>query len=107
MASLYIELHITICICHRKLREDSESGEDSSATLQRLADMRAALRFGQDESHLRNAINTLPNGKGLVTFYGEGGGYKMGGGRVKFYPYEKKGGGVFSHAEGGAQNVLG
>ena len=35
--------------------------------------------------------------KGLVTNYGEGG-------HVKFYPYEKGGGGKrFSHAEGGAQ----
>ena len=31
--------------------------------------------------------------KGLVTNYGEGGGYKMGGGggHVKFYPYKKGG----------------
>ena len=39
-----------------------------------------------------------PNGhyviKGLVTNYGEWGGYKMGGGHVKFYPYEK-GGDIF------------
>ena len=36
----------------------------------------------------------------------ERGGYKSGrGGHVKFYPYEK--GKSFSHAEGGAQNVLG
>ena len=36
-----------------------------------------------------------------------GGGYKTGGGgHVKFYPYEK-GGGSCSHAEGGAQTVLG
>ena len=35
--------------------------------------------------------------KGLVTYYGEGGGYKTGGGgHVKFYPYEK----------GGAEKVL-
>ena len=35
--------------------------------------------------------------KGLVTNYGEGGGYKTGGGgHVKFYPYEK----------GGAEKVL-
>ena len=35
--------------------------------------------------------------KGLVTNYGEGGGH------VKFYPYEKGGGGEnsLSHAEGG------
>ena len=48
---------------------------------------------------------------GLVTNYGEGG-YKMGGGHVKFNHNEKrKGGGRkgFSHAErgGGAQNVVG
>ena len=31
--------------------------------------------------------------KGLVTNYGEGGGgYKTGGGHMKFYPYEKGGG---------------
>ena len=30
--------------------------------------------------------------KGLVTNYGEGGGYKMGGGHMKFYPYAKGGG---------------
>ena len=38
--------------------------------------------------------------KGLVTNYGEVGG----GGRVKFYPYKKEGGGrkSLSHAEGGA-----
>ena len=31
-----------------------------------------------------------------------------GGGHVKFYPYEKGGGGKsFSHAKGGAQKVLG
>ena len=30
--------------------------------------------------------------KGLVTNYGEEGGYKTGGGQVKFYPYEKGGG---------------
>ena len=47
--------------------------------------------------------------KGLVTNYGEGGATKRdGGGHVKFYPYEKGGGGgkSFSHAEGGAQKVL-
>ena len=36
------------------------------------------------------------------------GGYKTGGGHLKFYPYKKKGGGgkTFSHAEGGrAQKV--
>ena len=51
----------------------------------------------------------IPSYKGLVTNYGEGGGYKTGGGHVKFYPYKKKGGGggnSFSHAEGGAQQVL-
>ena len=40
---------------------------------------------------------------------GEGGGYKTGGGgHLKFYPYEKRGGGKgFSHAEGGwAQQVF-
>ena len=31
----------------------------------------------------------------------------MGGGHVKFYPYEKGGGKSFRHAEGRAQNVLG
>ena len=46
----------------------------------------------------------------LIT--GRGGGYKTGGGRqVKFYPHKKRGVGVgcgnsFSHAEGGAQQVL-
>ena len=29
------------------------------------------------------------------------------GGHVKFYPYENGGGKSFSHAEGGAQKVLG
>ena len=45
--------------------------------------------------------------KGLVTNYEEVGGYKTGRGRhVKFYPYEKGGGGKsFSYAAGGAQNV--
>ena len=33
------------------------------------------------------------NNKGLVTNYGEGGGYKTGGGHVKFYPYKRGGGG--------------
>ena len=43
----------------------------------------------------------------LITGRG-GGGYKMGGGHVKFYPYEKEGGAKsFSHAEGGVQSVLG
>ena len=49
--------------------------------------------------------------KGLVTNYGEGGGLQngRGGGHVKFYPYEKGGGGgkSLSHAQGGAQKVLG
>ena len=51
--------------------------------------------------------------KGLVTNYGEGGGgYKTGGGHVKFYPYEKGGGGgrtSFSHDDGGGggRHVLG
>ena len=48
--------------------------------------------------------------KGLVTNYGEGGGgYKMGGGDVKFYPYEKGGAEkVLAMLKGGgAQQVLG
>ena len=49
--------------------------------------------------------------KGLVTDYweGEGATKREEGGQVKFCPYEKGGGGrtSFSHAEGGAQNVLG
>ena len=47
--------------------------------------------------------------KGLVTNYGVGGGYKMGGGgHVKFYPYEMGGDGKsLSHAEAGTQEVLG
>ena len=48
--------------------------------------------------------------KGVVTNYGEGGGLQNGrGGHMKFYPYEKGGGGgkSFSHPEGGAQKVLG
>ena len=50
--------------------------------------------------------------KGLVTNYGEGGGLQngRGGGHLKFYPYEKGGGGggkSFSHSKGGAQKVLG
>ena len=45
----------------------------------------------------RNLIGT-----GLVTNYGEGGQQNGSGGHVKFYPYEKRGGGgSFSHAEGG------
>ena len=50
----------------------------------------------------------------LVTIYGEGGGVGIitgggggGGACGKFYPYEKGGGKSFSHAEGGAQQVLG
>ena len=38
--------------------------------------------------------------KGLVTNYG-GGGYKTGGGHVKFYPYEKGGGEVLAMLKGG------
>ena len=47
--------------------------------------------------------------KGLVTNYGEEGLQNGRGGDVKFYPYEKGGGGgkSFSHAKGGAQQVLG
>ena len=47
--------------------------------------------------------------KGLVTNYGGGGVQNRRGGHVKFYPYEKGGGGgkSFSHAEGGAKKVLG
>ena len=44
----------------------------------------------------------------LIT--GRGGGYKTGGGgHMKFYPYEKGGGGrkSLNHAEGGAQKDLG
>ena len=40
----------------------------------------------------------------LIT--GKGGATKREGGHVKFYPYEKGGGKSFSHAEGGAQQVL-
>ena len=44
--------------------------------------------------------------KGLVTNDGEGGLQNKRRGHVKFYPYEKGGGGKsFSHAEGGAQKV--
>ena len=41
--------------------------------------------------------------KGLVTNYRRRGSYKTGGGggHVKFYPYEKGGGEIFSHAMGG------
>ena len=46
--------------------------------------------------------------KGLVTNYGEGGLQKGRGWHVKFYPFEKGGGGKsFIHAEGGAQKDLG
>ena len=41
----------------------------------------------------------------LIT--GRGGYETGGGGHVKFYPYEEGGGKSFSHAEGGAQQVLG
>ena len=45
----------------------------------------------------------------LVTNYGEGGGLQNGrGGHVKFYPYEKGGGGaekVLAMLKGGAQKV--
>ena len=44
--------------------------------------------------------------KGLVTNYGEGG-YTMGGGHVKFYPYKKRGGKSFSHAKGGHKRFWG
>ena len=56
-----------------------------------------------------------PASKGLVTNYGEGGGLQNGrwwggGGHMKFYPYELRGGGGenFSHAEGwgGGKQVL-
>ena len=40
-------------------------------------------------------------------FMGGGGTKREGGGHVKCYPYEKGGGKSFSHAEGGAQQVLG
>ena len=44
---------------------------------------------------------------GLVTNYGEGGIKTAGGGgQVKFYPYKNGGGGSFSRAEAGAQQVL-
>ena len=47
----------------------------------------------------------------LITGRGGGGGAtKWEGGHVKFYPYERGGGGAvksYSHAEGGAQQVLG
>ena len=45
--------------------------------------------------------------KGLVTNYGEGGLQNERGGHVKFYLNKKGGGKSFSHAEGGAQKVLG
>ena len=46
----------------------------------------------------------------LIKERGRGGGYKTGGGggQVKFYPYEKGGGGeCFSHAEGGHKTFWG
>ena len=50
---------------------------------------------------------TVEFGKGLVTNYGEGGGYKTGGGGVvKLYPYKKRCGKSFNHAEGGATKIL-
>ena len=53
-------------------------------------------------------LGVLCNHKGLVTNYEEGGGYKMGGGQVRFYPYEegerpKK----FKPCGKGAEKVLG
>ena len=46
--------------------------------------------------------------KGVVTNYGEGGGYKTGGGGTgSFTPTKRGGGKSFSHSEGGAQKVLG
>ena len=45
--------------------------------------------------------------KGLVNNYGEGGLQNGRGGHVKFYPYKRGGRKSFSHAEGGAQKVLG
>ena len=47
--------------------------------------------------------------KGPVINYGEGGGYKTigRGGRVKFYPQEKRGGKSLSHAEGETHKVFG
>ena len=50
----------------------------------------------------------VPLTKGLVTNYGEGG-YKTGGVACEVLPLRNRGGGgkSFSHAEGGAQKVLG
>ena len=45
--------------------------------------------------------------KGLVTNYGEGGATKQEGGTWSFTPTKREGGKSFSHAEGGAQQVLG
>ena len=46
--------------------------------------------------------------KGVVTNYGEGGATKREGGAREVLPLRKGGGGKsFSHAEGGAQKVLG
>ena len=42
-----------------------------------------------------------PLGTGHKLQGGGGGGYKMGGGHVKIYPYEKGGGNGFSHTEEG------
>ena len=55
------------------------------------------------------SLLTLGTGWSLITGMI---GYKRGGGQVKFYPYEKRGGKSFSHADrgggggGGAQKVL-
>ena len=55
-----------------------------------------------------NPIPTTDGTKGLVTNYGEGRGYKTGGGAREVLPLRKGGGRKsFSHAEGGAQKVLG
>ena len=46
--------------------------------------------------------------KGLVTNYGKGGATKREGGAREVLPLQKGGGGKsYSHAEGGAQKVLG
>ena len=60
-------------------------------------------RFLANRGSSRNGFVRLPT-KGLVTNYGEGGGAtkREGEGHVKFYPYEKGGGGKsFSQSEGG------
>ena len=46
-------------------------------------------------------------GAGYKSGVGGGATKREGGGHVKFYPYKKGGGKSFSHAEGGAQQVLG